>query len=356
MLDWIRKMESLTAAALTLLAQQAVPPDDLGELWWSLFFPRVDATSIVISEITDVDFRPTAAHRGWNAPGKKLGIVTPTAKEMTMVPIESYFTLSEYEMQILGRPSGGNRELFKEIIGARILDRVPVLADAAYRSVEIAMWHVWLKGELEAADVEGNKHVVSLGYNADRYRTAGTAWDDGGEDAYANLVAFAEAATDFLGAIPVGIVTRKNVMKAIQADAPRPAEAPNVQLTPTQLTQRLSDDILNGTGRFTIQVIEDGFDPHNSPATDDYTRTKSFDAGYIAAIPPSQQIGVTHFAEVLRADDIDTNITLEGTDERGVSIYHFADNSGKTLRVEGQLNALSVPAERNVFVENTLIT
>jgi hypothetical protein len=345
--DWIQRVESLSPAALTVMAQ-AIDPDDTDSLVWSNFFPREDVDSIRISEVSDIDFRPVADNREWNAPGRQIPLKVPATKELKMVPTEAYFILDELEMQTLGERAGGNQERLIDIIGADIQSRVRQGARACYRRLEVNAFEAWANGNARTTDPFGGTTTVSFGFDTDRYLTAGTAWDDGGVNAYDLFLTFIEDGTAKMGATPIGAVMRRATMKVIKADAPNPfSPTSTIEMSVDQLNDKLSGDLGSA---FRIVLMEHSGDVFGDAGPHNYTRTDYWPAQHVALVPPGGRIGSTKFAPVLRAAEIDRQAPDAGIDQNGVTVYHHSENDGKTLRVDQQLNVFPIPAERWVYV------
>src|SRR5688572_26797707 len=98
--------DELTAAALTVRAQ-AVDPTDNGRLSYATFFPRQNVESTKINELTELDNRPAADRREWNARGRLIPMKAPEKKAIEMIPIESRDSLSEQEMNRLAQETRG---------------------------------------------------------------------------------------------------------------------------------------------------------------------------------------------------------------------------------------------------------
>lgn len=342
--NWISSIEDLTPPALTVVAQ-AVSPTDQGRLYWSGFFPRQNVESVNLADVTTLDDRPVADRREWNQRGRHVPPRTPARREVSIVPIEAYDKLGEYEMQRLNERFDANQQKMANIIGVSIPDRVERLALADYRRLEVDMWRAWLHGEIIQRNPQNASETFTASYGiaAGRMQTAATAWNDASLNAYNELIAYAEDAIDTLGSL-AGFVTRLAVIQAIQADAPDLIGG--VSMTRAQLVQRISDDL--GQPIF-LNAIEDTVDIYDDGGTAT-TSTKVFTAGKLAAIPADGRIGYTAFAPVVRAMEMARQIPQAGIDTRGVSVYYDEAGTGRELTIEAQVNALPVPDEQRVFV------
>src|SRR5688500_8188139 len=114
-LNWIAEVQELSPAALTVRAQ-VISPNDEGRLLWDMFFPRKDVPSVDVSDVTTLDYRPAADRREWNAPGRHVPPITPTRRNISIVPIEAYDKIAEPELQKLAERSLGNEAIIRELI------------------------------------------------------------------------------------------------------------------------------------------------------------------------------------------------------------------------------------------------
>ncbi len=345
--DWMSRVEELSPAALTVMAQ-AIDPDDTDSLVGQTFFPREDVKSIRIKEVSDIDFRPVADNREWNASGRLVPLKVPSAKELKMVPTEAYFLLDELEMQTLGEEAGGNQAKLIEIIGADITERTAELARADYRRLEVNTFEAWANGNARTTDPFGGVTTVSFGFDANRYTTAGTAWDDGGVNGYEEFLSFIKAGRLKMGVSPIGAVMRQATFDAIIVDAPNfTSPTSTIEMGVSEFDR----DIRRRLGfPFRVVIMEHSGDVFGDSGPHNYTRTNYWPAQHVALVPPGGRIGSTKFAPVLRAAELDSQAPDAGIDQNGVTVYHQTENSARTLRVEAQLNVFPIPVERWVYV------
>ena len=344
-MHWIEKVRELSPAALTVMAQ-ALDPTDRDLLLWQIFFPRQNVGSTRLSQITNLDFRPVADNREWDGKGRQIPLRTPATRELKMVPTEAYFKIGEEELQELNNQSAGNREVITSLIKASVPDRVQTLVTADYRRLEVNAFSAWATGKATTSSPKGTLHEVSFGFDAGRYQTAATAWDDGGLNAYDEFLAWCEDAISSTGGIR-GAVMRIATLKAIQENAPN-AQSLNGDVRPTrrQLQERLSDEL---GSPFTIVTEERTVDLFTGVG-EATVRQKLWPVGKVAAVPSGGTVGATYFAPVARAQEIATEIPEAGIDVNGATVYYDFENGGRTLVVEAQLNVMPVPFEANTFV------
>lgn len=347
--SWIGEEGALTSVALTVRAQ-AVDPTDDGTLLWDQFFPRDNVDSIELAEITTFDFRPVADRREWNQRGRIIPLKTPSIKELEMNPIESTFGIAEYEMQKLATRVLGNQALMRQMIGASIPARTDGLVAADYRRIEMDCMEAWSLGQVTAMNPQkGTTQVFDYGFASGRYQTAGTAWNDAGISGYDAFLGWLEdGQTEVRGGI-IGAAMRQATYDAIRADAPNsfiPDSSLNIQVTRSQLEQRIRDDL----GRdFAFYIIENTLETFDDGGIDT-TATKIWPAQQVAAVPTGVSVGRTAFAPVYRAMEMAAQVPEAGIDIRGVTVFHETSNAGRQLNVEAQVNAMPVPDEAKLWV------
>jgi hypothetical protein len=350
-LNWIATADRLQPAALTVQAQ-ALPLNDDNRLLWDTFYTRENVESVDLESMTSLDYRPTADRREWNAPGRRVPIITPSTRKISMIPIEANFRIDEHEMQRLGERAAGNDQILQDLIGAKIPARVDMIALSCYRRLEVDAFQAWGNGQIVQRNPENaaQTFTMSYGFPGARYTTAGTAWNNGAVNAYDLFVAWVKAAQDLVGPLQ-GAVTRQLVFDAILADAP---DLPNgVLMTATQLTDRISQDLGSQFEFFIVENTVDVFDDGGLA----YTRTKIWPAGKIAAVPADGRVGRVAFAPVLRAWDIASEAGPDASiDVNGVTVVADVQNSGKACEFQAQLNALPVPDESKLYVTATGVT
>lgn len=342
---WLAQEAALSNANLTVLAQ-AVSPTDQDRLVWDIFFPRENVDDFEFNTISTVDWRPTADRREWNTRGRFIPLQTPPTAKVSLVPIESFFTIDEEELNKLLNRFRNDQKLFRDLIGASLPDRVRSLTSANYRRIEVDAMTAWALGQITVKDPQaGATTTVGLQFDAGRYQVAGTAWSNGAVNAYDELLAWLEDAEELLGGKPEGIHLRLAEYKEIQKDAPMGANL--TMLTRSQLNDRIQQDL--GVASFDFIINERGVDIFTDGGTTT-TRVKVWPAGVIAAIPPGGRVGRTAFAPVIRAYEAATDAPSAGIDTNGMTAYTEIQNGGRQLTTEVQVNALSVPEENRVFV------
>lgn len=342
-------VKELSPASLTVVAQ-TISRENTGRLRWPIFFPRQDVDSIDLREVTTIDYRPVSDRREWNSRGRLIPEITPPIRELSLIPVESYYKWDEYEMQKLSERANANSEIINQILGRSIPSKVAQLVEANNRRIEVDAFTAWATGTNVAKNPQtGQTTTVSFGFPSDRLTTAGTAWDDPGQNAYDLLISFLEDANDKIGPVS-GVVLRTALHRAIHADAPNTGAGTIIPRG--RLAEAVSDDL--GIP-FNFFIFDDTLDVFNDGGTAT-TSTNVWPAGYIAAVPSGGVVGRTVFAPVIRAMEIARASGAPGIDTRGQTVYYEESVMGRDLTVECQVNPFTVPNEQRLRVENTLVT
>jgi hypothetical protein len=343
---WLSQYSALTAANLTIREAARLEENPL-DLRYRAIFPRMPVTSVRLSSITTVDFRPIGGRREWNAQGREIPEKIGPVRDFEMVPINPTHHIDERRLQLLGE-AGVDELVRRGVIGS--LETWPQrLADATERQLEAEAFEAWYTGLITVMDPKsGDTVTVSMGFDqATTYPTAGTAWNDPGEDAYQNFLEGTQAALTKFGSVGAARM-RRAVAAAIIADAP---DGPNgLRPSVTSLQERVREE---GFADFTLIIDERTYDSW----TDGGSATaaaKYVPAELIAWQPASGVVGNTYVAPVVRAYDF-----LTGSNRslaNGVVIFRSEKNEGKTLLIEAQENAIVLPEERYTYVEDTGVT
>lgn len=348
MLNWMEEVEGLSSAALTVQAQ-AISINDQDELLSPPFFPGTHANSVKLQMLFETDRRYVADRREWNARGRYIPLDTPPIESLTMVPVESYDKIAEEEQQALREGALGNEAIFRQAIGASVPARVDKLVLANFRRIDMDAFQAWATGQITAKNpANGQTHTVDLGFDADRMQEASAAWTD--STAYDELIAWLEDGESVMGPIG-GVMLRRNVYKLIRDSAPNP-NATNVRLTRAQLETQIADDLGHA---FRFYVNETTFDVFDDGGTA-VTRTNLWQPAVVAAVPASGVVGATHRAPVVRAMELASQVPGAGIDVRGMTVYYDYENGGRTAVIECQANHLALPAERNVWTIDSLVS
>lgn len=339
LLDWLQLDEKLTPAALTFRAQN-LPADDSDRLLYPIFFPRSDVASVKVSDIASTDWRPVLDRRAWNAPGRRLGLRTPAIRELEMLPIEGNYKLEERELQALTEQRGLSESIVRSIIAPTIPGRVDTLTQASWRTVERDAMNAWALGQVTVRNPETNGTiVVSYGFDAARYTTAGTAFNAvGGWDEF---VAWYTAARQLCGP-GQGVVMRWATLAGLLTQAPNLLNGAKMRRSEVQ------DELSQTFGeQFTFLTVEDSFDEHQTAGTAT-TRVAKWPAQRVAFIPLGGTVGRTAIAPNMRVPG-DSQLPLRRND---IGVSYFEHGNGRELDIEVQVNALTIPDESKVCVIN----
>lgn len=344
--NYLDQIENLSQRNLTIREQTRLADNPL-DLRYRAIFPRQATNSVKLSTITTVDFRPIGGRREWNAQGREVPEKLGPAREFEMVPINPTHHIDERKMQLLNE--SGIAELQQRGIITAVNAWPTKLADAADRQLEVEAFEAWYTGQITVMDPKtGATALVSMGFDqATTYPTAGTAWNDPGEDAYLNFLIALQAAQDKMSTVGAARM-RRLAMMAIVADAP---DGPG-GVRPTFETLNAS---VRAEGFADMRIIVDersydGFSDGGSTTVS----AKYVPAGKIAFQPASGVVGATYVAPVARAYDFLTggNRSLAN----GVVIFRSAQNDGKTLLIEAQENAIALPDEANTYIVDSGVT
>jgi hypothetical protein len=341
---WTETVDELSPAALTVRAQ-AISPNDSGKLKWDVFFPRQNVDSVDLNDVTTLDYRPASDRREWNQRGRLIPVKTPTVRAVSIVPIEGNYHWGEYELQKLNERAIGNAALIAQIMQSTVPARVDAIVMANYRRLELDAFEAWALGTLTQRNPQNasETYAASFGFDAGRYQTAGTAWNDNTLNAYDELLDWLDDGINAVGALK-GIVCRRNFVKEVLADAPDLAGG--AQMTLVQLEQRIQDDL---GSEFRFYPIEDTVEVFNDGGTAS-TSTKVWTAEKIAAVPAGTVVGKTAFAPVIRAMDIATALPQAKIDTNGQTAFYESHNNGRELTLEVQANAAPIPDEQKLWV------
>jgi hypothetical protein len=341
---WTQTIDNLTAAALTVRAQ-TISPNDNGRLKWDIFFPIRPVDSVDLEDVTTLDYRPTADRREWNQRGRLVPIKTPDRRKVSIVPIESYYTWGEYELQKLNERAVGNEAIIAQIMQSTVPGRVDALTAANWRRLEVDTFNAWALGTIVQRNPQNaaETYTASFGFSASRYQTAGTAWNDGAQNAYNNLISWLNDAENAIGPVR-GVLSRRNFILEVQRDAPTMAGGNTMTLR--GLEERIQDDTGFDFSFFpmedTVEIFDDG-----GVTT---TATKVWPAQRIAAIPVGNIVGAVASAPVVRAMEIARQVPGAGVSVNGMTAFYEEHNNGRELTVEVQGNQLPIPDEQKMFV------
>lgn len=346
-LSWIEKVKRLTAAALTVRVQMLDPTDN-GTLKWSTLMPRVDVDTHDVTDLILKDYRPVGSRREWDAHGRRIPILTPDTRKITIIPIETEDLIHEQELVALRDRFNNNQQLIVDQLKVTIPQRGDTLAMAAWRTLEKDVMDVWLKGYLDQFDPQSKKFFrTSFGIDSARQTVAVSPWTT---NPYAKFIAWLKAAKMYVKGGIIGVMSSGTVIQAIFDDAPVLSNGQRMGY------EEFYKDIRNRTG-LNIVFVENN--ETGDFFVDGGTRTERkryFDESYIAIIPAGGAVGKTPFAPVSRAQDLSAQVPDAKIDVRGVAVFHFGENDDKALKMQAQIDALPIPTDEKVYATDTGIT
>lgn len=340
--DWLEEDEKLSPAALTVRAQ-TLPPDDNGQLLYPLFFPSMDVDSMNLKEVLEMDFRPAADRREWDAPERRLVLKMPDTRDIEMIPLGMDHVIGEKEMDKLDQNTNGNEAVFQEVIGAKIPARADMLVMGCYRQLELDCFEVWTKGGLTQRDPQSKRtYFVDYQIEAGRLQTAATPWATA-TNAYEEFIAWLKDGDRAIGGAE-GVLAKSDVYDTILADAP--VGINGGRLTGQDLIGRIKDDAM---------ISDFGWFKHNGTVdqyVDGGTETRRRDVfpdREIVLIPKGGAVGRTAKAPVRRARKIANAVPEANIDVRGATIFYFGMNDDKGLKIVSQLNAFPTVNDSKIW-------
>jgi hypothetical protein len=349
-LNWLEEITEVSSVGMTVQAQalSLEEIDPASQLQHPVFFPVAPARSVKLSSIYETDYRPAADRREWNGSGREIPLPVPEVAEVEMTPIEAQNTIGEQELQALTEASlGENEQAFRRLVMASVPQRVDMLVNSVYRRAELDAMEAWAKGQITAKNpTNGTTFVASLGFDAGRLQTAGTAWNDPSLNAWEEFVAWLEDGEAEMGPI-IAVKGRRNAIAEIIADSPNVLDygGQGISAVRTQAEARMADQFGHA---FRFIISEERVDVFNDGGSA-VTRTAVWPAQYLAAVPASGTIGATWRAPVSRAAQLARQFPQAGVDVRNVTVYHIGLADDKNAQIQAQANWLSLPQERNVW-------
>lgn len=344
--DWLEKARGLSSAALTVRAQ-TLPVDNDGTLLYPLFFKRRDVDSMDLNEILELDDRPTASRREWDAPERRIPLELPETKEVSMIPLGADDLIGEKELDKIDSGANGNEAVFQEVIGAKIPARGDRLAKACFNQLEVDCFEVAATGKLTQQDPQSARTFeVDYQIESGRIQIVGTPWA-AAANAYVEFIAWLKEAKSAVGGLE-GVMATDDVFDTILADAPTSAVT-GLKLVGADLIQRIKDDAM--VPRFAWFAHNGTVDAFVNGGVKK-RRRNVFPARRLLAVPLGGQLGVAAHAPVRRARQISNILPEAKIDIRGVTVFHFGENDDKALKIVSQLNAFPVTNDGKIFSIN----
>lgn len=344
-LAWIGAEDALdlSSAALTVRAQN-LPENDRDRLVMPIFFPSQNVRSIKLQSITGIDFRPVSDRREWNLRGRKIPTKFPTTASLEMIPIESTFSIDEYELQLLLEPIDGNEQLLRNIIRRNIPDRADALVFANRRRFEMDAAQAWATQTMTVMNPNlGHTQTVSFNFDTARYQTAGTAWNNGAVNAFNEFVAWVQDGADAVRGNVSGAIMRRATWKEIVKDAPMGLLG--VPLTEAEVMRRIEDAL--GIA-FRIVILENRFDEFIDAGLET-SRENVWPAEKVALIPSGTAVGTGARAPIARAYSL-ARESGGRISANGTAIFSETNNGGREYVCEAQDNWFPLPDEELMWV------
>lgn len=341
--SWLQQQDEYTDAAMTVRAQN-LPPLEEDRLIHDIFFPRRNVDSMKLTDLITTVTRYVADRREWNTRGRLIPITTPTRAQLEFMPIESYFTIEEREINELLARTQGNQAQIRNLLGVNITDRTDGLVRANQRRMEFDALRAWALGTVTVMNPQtGASYVASLGHDVGRHQTAVTAWDDPGQNAWNNFISWITEANDTIPGGVRGVVLRQNSYNVIQADAPQ-------GLLSRALSRAEFESLLAQQLGFAISfvVLENWLDEFDDAGVST-VRRRVWEPGVIAAIPSRTSVGYSAYAPVVRAYELSGMHPDAKIDRNGMAVYSEISNNGRMFTRECQVNAFPVPEEQYIY-------
>lgn len=337
--DFLARVQALNPANLTIRERVRLE-ENPNDLRWRAIFPKVDAPSVKLSELSDVDVRFAGGRREWNAQGREIPDVLGPRVDAEMVPINPTKHFDERRLQHLRERGQGVAELFNRGVIADVDTWATRLANAADIQIERDAFQAWFNNTITVMDPKtGGTTTVPIGISSSRYVAAGTTLA-AATNAYLDFMGYLAAAQAALGSVGA-VRLRRARLTEILADAPAFS---GDRMSLAGLRERV-----NAEGFGDVAIITDERTYHSfTDGGSAYGTSYYVPADRMAFQPANGVVGATHFAPVTRAwDYIDPSVVSNVND---FTIFHSPKNDGKTLLEEAQANALSLPREENVYV------
>lgn len=337
--DFLGRVDALNPANLTIREQVrlALNPNDLR---WRAIFPKVNAPSVKISELSVVDTRFAGGRREWNAQGREIPSVLGNIVEAEMVPINPTKHLDERALQKLRERTGGIEQFFARDVIQDVDGWAEKLANFADIQIEVDAFEAWFLNQITVMDPKtGGTITAALGISNSRYVAAGTTLA-AATSAYKDFMGYMRAARAALGSVGAVRLRQARLLEILE-DAPAVS---GDSMSLSGLQRRITDE---GFGNVSIVVDERTYHKFTDGGSA-YTDANYVPLDRMAFQPASGRVGQTHFAPVTRAYDYMSPEQVKSVQD--FVVFHSAKNDGKTLMIEAQANALPIPEEQNVYV------
>ena len=215
--DFLGRVNALSPANLTIREQVRLA-ENPNDLRWRAIFPRVEARSIRIRELSRVDARFIGGRREWNADGREIPDVLGALIDAKIVPINPTKHLDEERLQVLREGARGNSDLFNSDVVMTVDQWATALADAADRQIERDAFQAWFNNTITVMDPKtGTTTSVAVGIDTARYVTGSAL--SAATSAYVDFMGYLRDARSTLGSVGA-VRMRQSLLNEILADAP----------------------------------------------------------------------------------------------------------------------------------------
>lgn len=337
--DFLGRVQALNPANLTIREQVRLA-DNPNDLRWRAIFPRVEAPSVKLSELSRVDIRFAGGRREWNAQGREIPEVLGPRVDAEMVPINPTHHIDERALQHMRERAGGFAELFNAGVIKDVDGWATALANYADIQIERDAFDAWFNNQITVMDPKtGQTVTVAVGISSSRYVAAATTLA-AATSAYLDFMGYLADAQAVLGSVGAVRIRRARVAE-ILADAPAFS---GDRMSLAGLRERINRE---GFGDVAIVIDERTYHSFTDGGSA-YGTSYYVPADRMAFQPANGVVGRTHFAPVTRAYDYMSPQAVRNVND--FTVFYGEKNDGKTLLVEAQANALPVPQEQNVYV------
>lgn len=346
--QWILAFLGLREVDLTVRAQ-TIDPDNVDGVIYPAFLRANPVTSMKVMDITEREYRQVAFRRPWDADGTQFVQIPGPQRDASFTPIEIYDFIGEEEIYQLFNLFGEESDATRRLVAQRLLKSIPTrvmeMSKAVERRMNIEAANAWAYGTYSITEPKDKSVVatVSFGYEAERYETALTAWDDPGVNAVEENIAWLRYARMKVGPLGGQRLSTK-LLNILLADAPVTVNT-GYKMSQTDLQSYIGDRAGVPEFRFVI----DDYTYETSPGT----HVRYWPEDIVAAIPRDRYVGTANFAPVVKAAQLASQVPNSGVRMDRKAVEYSSHNEGKALKYAVQMNAYPWLNEQRLAVMNT---
>lgn len=345
--QWILTFLGLRDVDLTVRAQ-TIDPDNVDGVLYPAFLRVRDVRSMKVEDFTSKEYRQVAGRRPFDADGTPYRDVPGPQRGGKFTPIEMYDYIGEetlYDLfTLFGEETDATRKMAAQQLLKTVPNRVIEMAMACERRMNIEASNAWALGSYTITTPENNAvATVSFQYEAERYETALTAWDDGGVNSVEELIAWLRHARMKIGPVG-GVRLSTKLLNVFLADAPVTVNS-NMKWSQRDIARYIQEraDISN------FRWVIDDFTYETAPGT----HVRYWPEDVIAAIPESRFVGDANFAPVVSASNVARQVPEAKVMMNRKGVHYESHNDGKALKYLVTLNAFPWLNEQRLAVMNT---